>query len=861
MSTSSYRLPTHVSPRRYDIQLDAQVGREDFTGHVTIGLVLHEAKDTIDLHARDLTILDVKIHLNGQTYPATVTMDPDNERVVLQFPQAFPAGEASLDVTFFGKVSQTLKGLYLAQDRPEQLLCTQCEATDARAIFPCFDEPTFKSQFAFEVTTPDPVVLANGPLLSVTDNPTTRTWKFAATKTMSSYLVALVIGDVASTAEKNVNGIPLRVWSMRGKEQMGHFALEYTARLLPWYEEYFGAPYHFDKYDQVAVPGFAAGAMENSGLVLFRQGLLIMAPETSSWNQEKAIAHVIAHEFAHMWFGNLVTMQWWDDLWLNEAFAEWMSLRVISELSPDYQIWNQFEEVKNYALAEDALESTHAIYSPVETPAQAEELFDAIVYLKGCAVLRMLETFLEPQTFRRGIQTYMQEFAERNARGADLWRHLQAASQLPVTQIMESWILQAGYPCVMATLETREGGQQLQVSQRRFFANPQGPQENRQLWHIPLTLRYRDDAGLHEHRYLLSDATGTISIPVQGELQWCYPNAEQIGFYRQSLSQSLLNKVLLRLDELRPAEQMGLLDDQWALTRSAHQSMTTFLDVLASMALGTGNYNVLSTIVQRLYTLEQMVEDLGDTSVLQQFRFWVKSLFEGRLKLLGFEPQPGESIEVSQQRVSVVKAMTTLAHDPEAVAQADALAEREAADAQSVDPNLAATIVEAHARFGDSELFKKYVHIYQTRKASGAPPQAVNRYLYGFACFRPPELVRQTLNLLDEGILPKEATLPLLYRMLDARHSQLPAWEYLKSNWHTIKDLGIGSGEVIKDTGKLPYFMRGDLVEFCEANVKGIADMGYAQALETMDLLAEFQSRAKQDLEAWWSRVEQEGAT
>ena len=856
MSTSTYRLPLHVTPRRYDLKLDAQLGREDFSGQVVITLHLHQPTGTIDLHARDITVLQAELMVNGQTYPAAVTMDPDNERMVLQFSQTFAVGEASLALTFQGKVSQMLKGLYLAQDRPEQLLCTQCEATDARAIFPCFDEPAFKAQFALEVTTPDPVVLANTPLLSVTDNHGTKTWKFAPTKTMSSYLVALVIGDVASTAEKVVNGIPLRVWAMRGKEHMGTFALDYTARLLPWYEEYFGTPYHFDKYDQAAVPGFAAGAMENSGLVIFRQNLLLMAPETSSWKQEKAIAHVIAHEFAHMWFGNLVTMQWWDDLWLNEAFADWMSLRVISEISPEYRIWNDFEEAKNYALTEDALENTHPIYSPVETPAQAEELFDAITYLKGCAVLRMLETFLGSDIFRSGLRTYMQEFAERNACGADLWRHLQAASQQPVTQIMESWILQGGYPYVSVTLE----GQQLQFSQRRFLAKPQAAQDHPQLWHIPLLIRYQDEEGTHEHRYLLSEVTAAVQLPIQGELQWCYPNTEQIGFYRQSLSPALLDKILLHLDQLSAAEQIGFLSDQWALTRSGQQSITAFLDILTAMSARTEHHNVLSDIVQDLNTLEQMVEDLGDSLVLQRFRVWVKSLFEARLKSFGFEPQPGESMEVSQQRISVVKAMTILAHDPEAVAEAGTLAEREAADAQSVDPNLAAVLVEAQARFGDDELFKRYVDIYQQRKASGAPPQTVNRYLYSFASFRLPQLVRQTLSLLDEGILPREATLPVLYQMLGARHSQAAAWEYIKGNWQTIKELGIGTSEVIKDTGKLPYSMRGDLVEFCEANVKGIADIAYGQALETMDLLAEFQARTKQDLVTWWNHAGLEGA-
>ena len=852
MSTSTYRLPSHASPRRYDVELDAQLGREEFGGRAIIALDLHETNDTIDLHARDLTVTDANLIIAGQSHPATVTIDPDNERIILQFSQAFPVGEASLSLTFSGKVSQTLKGLYLAQNRPEQVLCTQCEATDARAIFPCFDEPTFKAQFAFEITTtPDAIVLANGPLLSVTDNNTTKTWKFAPTKTMSSYLVALVIGDVASTVEQTVNGIPLRVWAMRGKEQLGTFALEYTARLLPWYEEYFGAPYHYDKYDQVAVPGFAAGAMENSGLVLFRQELLIMAQESSSWKQEKLIAHVIAHEFAHMWFGNLVTMQWWDDLWLNEAFAEWMSYRVISELSPEYRLWDDFEGDQNFALAADALESTHAIYSPVKTPAQAQELFDAITYLKGCAVMRMLENFLGSETFRNGLRNYIQEFAERNAQGSDLWRHLQAASQQPITQIMESWILQSGHPCLAVTLETRNAQQQLQLSQKRFFTNPQAPRDNDQLWQVPLVIRYADDTGTHIMRHVLTDTTGTLTLQVNGDLRWCYLNADQIGFYRQNLNGTLLNKILVHLDQLSPSEQMGFLADQWALTRSGDQPLAQFLEVLKATAFQSDNYNVLFEIVDHLRTLERMVEDLRNASVLDHFRQWIKSLFEERLKALGFEPRPGESTEVSQQRISVINAMTTLAHDHNAVAQAGILAERETDNPQSVDPNLAAMIVAVHAQFGDGELFKKHVKIYQERKANSAPPQTVTRYLYSFASFRAPELVSQTLSLLDEGILPKEAMLPVLGQMLAARHSQLAAWEYTKSNWPTIKELGMGTTGLIKAAGNLPYSLRNDFVEFCETSVKGVADMGYAQALETMDLLAEFQARTKHELVTW----------
>lgn len=857
MSTSTYRLPSHATPQRYDIQIDTQLGREEFSGKATIALDLHEAKDTIDLHVRDLLISQADLTINGQTLPASITPDPDNERTVLHFSQTFGVGKAVLRLTFTGKVSQTLRGLYLAQNRPEQALCTQCEATDARAIFPCFDEPTFKAQFAFEVTTaPDAIVLANGPLLYVTDNGSTKTWKFAPTKKMSSYLVALVIGDMASAVEKIVNDIPLRIWTMRGKEHMGAFALEYTSRLLPWYEEYFGVPYHYDKYDQAAVPGFAAGAMENSGLVLFRQELLIMTSGSASWQQEKRIAHVIAHEFAHMWFGNLVTMQWWDDLWLNEAFAEWMSYRVISELSPEYHIWDDTQAGKSYALTVDALENTHPIYSPVETPAQAQELFDAITYLKGCAVMRMLENFLGPETFRNGLRTYMQEFTEGNARGADLWRHLQSASQQPVTQIMESWILQGGHPCVTISLENANGQAQLLLSQRRFFSNPKTQKGNVQLWQVPLVIRFADDEGTHVLRHVLNDNAERLPLPVHGAVRWCHANFDTIGFYRQKFDQVLLHKLLAHLEQLSPAEQMGLLSDQWALTRSGDQNIAQFLDALTALASKSDNYNLLFEIVEHLRTLEQMVEDTGDGTALERFRRWVGKSFKERLDKLGFEPHPDEDIEISQQRVSAINAMTTLAHHPEAIKQARVFADREAANPHEVDANLAALFATVNAQFGDADTFKKHVNIYQTRKNNSSPPQEVTRYLYSFPSFRTPELVTQTLNLLDEGIAPKEAWGPILSRMFNARHSQVAAWEYFKANWSTIKEMGLGMSTLIEYAGQLPYSMRADLVAFCEANVKGEADRAYAQALETMDLMDEFQARVKDDLIRWLNHTE-----
>ena len=851
----AYRLPTHVYPTSYDIEIDARLGRQDTHGKVTIQLDIREARDTIELHARDLKLSDARLTIGGMTLEGEIEQDNERNMAAIRFDKPLPVGEATLEINFDGEISKGLEGLYLAKDGPEECLCTQCEEIDARRIFPCFDEPTFKASFAWKVTTsPDMTVLANGPLLSVedSDDGKSKTWSFAPTKRMSSYLVALVIGDVAGTEEEVVSGKSIRVYGLRGKEQMGQFAHGYTARLLPWYEDYFGAEYHFDKYDQVAVPGFSAGAMENSGLVLFRQSYLLMDPRTASFKQEQVIALVVAHEFAHMWFGNLVTMKWWDDLWLNEAFAEWMAYKAVNTLSPQYEVWNDFQGGKNAALAADAQVSTHPIYSPVETPAQAAELFDVITYQKGSSVMRMLENFLGNDAFRAGLRTYMKEFSESNAVGHDLWRHLQAASHHPVTDIMESWINQSGYPVVTISAEGSGEATRLNLSQTRFYSSPNPSSVDEQLWQIPLVIRYEDGEGVHEIRHLLGEQEASISLPLSGDLKWCYANADEIGFYRQNPDATLLKGLLANLDKLSPLEQMGLLGDQWALVRNATHNMGQFLEVLSAM-LPIEYYSITEEVVGHLHNLERLLEDAGDEKAIAKFREWVGGSFKNRLSQLGFEPREGESKDEVQRRTAVVDAMATLAQDPATLDKVTELADMEAADPASVDANLAGTLVAAAAQFADSARFDRYVEIYQDRKGGSTSPQETNRYLYSFPAFRKDNLVERVFKLMDDGVIPQEGLGPILRYMYTLSHAQVPTWNYVKSHWDTIHTLGGHwvSGLVIA-SGQLPSRYRDELVAFYDENLKGEAERGYARCLETLDQMAEFKARTQGDLVGWF---------
>ena len=856
MNSKAYRLPRSVLPRQYDVALEARPDAEEVRGRVSIQVDVREPTTTVELNSVGIDVQDTQISANGYALPGTVALDGERELATIQFERELPVGPATLDIAFRRPVSNSLEGLYLAKDADGVMLSTQCEPTAARQIFPCFDEPTFKARFAYTITTaPDLTVLTNGRLVSATASAdgSAKTWTFAPTKPMSSYLVAISIGDIASTREVVVRDVPLRIWALRGKEQMGEFGLEYTARLLPFYEEYFGTPYHFEKLDQIGIPAFAAGAMENAGLITYRQTALLMDPATASWDAEKWIATVIAHEFAHMWFGDLVTMRWWDDLWLNEAFASWLSYHAVQTLTPEYDIWDEVQRFKDHVMDVDSLASSHPIYNRVETPSDAMEMFDEITYEKGCAILRMLHNFLGDEAFKQGLQGYLREFAEGNAAGGDLWRNLQQASNEPVSQIMESWILQAGQPIVSVALEGSGGETRLRLTQGRFFSSQAAMREpNEQLWSVPLVIRYQDDAGVHETRGLLAERETTLPLQVTGALAWCYANAGEVGFYRLQPDAALLQGLLANIERVSVPEQIGLLRDQWALVQNGSQSITPVLDVIATLAR-SDDYRVLRAVTSYLRTLEDYLEDAGDAEALAGFRAWAAATFSGKLAALGYEPRKGESRNEEQARVSVVSAMTRFAQDAEAIAQARQWAAREAEDPNAVDANLAPVFVNTNARFGDAAVFDKHVAIYRQRKAAGGVPEQAERYLETFPLFRQPELVSRTLALIDDGTVAAENEGGVLGQLLMQRYGQDAAWNYMKVHWKDIEErLTFFVPVAVAYTGNLPISYKDDVTAFFDAHLNGQFQNSLARAMATMEQTAEVKARTRDELVAWF---------
>src|SRR5262245_23679490 len=504
---SRFRLPVDVRPLSYDVHLEPDLTAGTFAGEVRIAVRLEKARAAITLHAADLAITRAAAHVGGAEVAVKARVVRADETVTLRGVRPLPAGEVTLVLGFKGQLNQHLRGFYAASADGKPYAFTQCEAADARRVLPCFDEPAFKARFRVAVTARDgDTVLSNAPVeREVPARPGFHTVHFAETPPLSTYLLALAVGPLEGSATRMVGSTPIRVWHVPGKGQLTEIGLEAAAEALRRLEDYFAIPYPYGKLDLVAVPDFEAGAMENAGAVFFRETLLLLDPATASLGERKRAAEVIAHELAHMWYGDLVTMAWWDDLWLNEAFATWMAYRVVDDWRPEWRLWHGFEHDRAGALALDALASTHPIYATVRSVAEATENFDAITYEKGAAVVRMIEHYLGPELFRDGVRLYMRRHRDGNTVAADLWRALEEASGRQVTRVAQAWIAQAGFPVV--SVAPAPGGRGLRVRQERFFADPRVPAARRRArWPVPLVIKWADGGGPSTGRFLVDRA-------------------------------------------------------------------------------------------------------------------------------------------------------------------------------------------------------------------------------------------------------------------------------------------------------------------------------------------------------------------
>ena len=553
MNEDPYRLPRHVVPRHYRLRLEPDLAAATFSGTEVVTVEVAKRTDRVVLNAIELDIHEAWfIAGDGHRTDASVEYEEETQRAILVLAEAIPAGPAEFRCRFSGILNDQLRGFYRSTftdvDGREQVIATtQFEATDARRAFPCWDEPDFKASFGVTLVVPDDLMaVSNGAETSrASSGNGKKAVSFADTIEMSTYLVAFVVGPFDATEPVDVNGVPLRIIAPRGKEHLTGFALECSRFCLDYLASYYGIPYPGDKVDMVAIPDFAFGAMENLGCITYRESVLLVDEATATTSEKMRVLDVIGHELAHMWFGDLVTMKWWNGIWLNEAFATFMEMKATAAYRPEWKRWLEFVAVERpWAFKVDELAGTRPVEYEVRSPEDAEGMFDALTYGKGSAVLRMMEQHIGEEAFRGGVGAYLRAHAYANTETEDLWRSLDEASGWPVGDIVDTWILQGGYPRV--SVRAVPGG--VALRQARFLLIPD-PSDSA-LWKVPVRIRGSAGGEPFETKALLDGPE--VVIPTGGPVDWVVANAAGHGFYRTLYQESLQAALLARLEELGP---------------------------------------------------------------------------------------------------------------------------------------------------------------------------------------------------------------------------------------------------------------------------------------------------------------------
>lgn len=798
MDNQKYRLSPDVRPERYDIHLDCDLKSFSFSGDETIALDIAATQDKIVLNALDL---DIKSAL---LYPAdsskekgeklSIKLDTALERVELTGTGKIKEGKYKLSLSFDGTINDKLRGFYRsAQNMPNGeknwIGLTQFEATDARRAFPSFDEPEFKSVFKLALTVDKTLTaVSNTPIESENESGNgKKTFAFKPTMKMSTYIVAFVIGQFEVSKPVDVDGIPMRIYAPLGKLALTSFSLEIGAAALSFFNKYYGIPYPGEKMDMIAVPDFAFGAMENLGAVIYRENALLVDPKAASHAELERVADVVAHELAHMWFGNLTTMKWWNGIWLNEAFATFMELVAVDNWKPQWKRWETFGVSRAAAFATDGLTATRKIEFPVIKPEEANGMFDVLTYEKGASVLRMLEQYIGAAKFKEGVNLYLSKHKFANTETHDLWDALGERAGEPVQDIMNSWIFQEGHPLVKVELAADK--RTVKLSQQRFFYLKEAGKGDKTVFQVPLLLKALTKDGIKESRFLLTGTEGQYQF--DSEVETVLVNAGGHGFYRVLYQSPLLEKLKAALAEsykkdpaadkltLSTLERFNLVNDLWALTVNGSVSLSEFFDFI-KLAKLESDKNVWSVIVSALQYVDRVFpKDRKRVNAL------TKELLRPTYECLGFEEQASDSEQVKQMRGLTIQALGTTGDDKDVQAEAAKRYEAHKSGQAKLAPDVLTATVFVLAGCGDAARYEEFSEAF--RKAQS--PQESDRYMYALAMFDDSALLQKTLEKTLTGEVRSQNAPYLVRNVLLNPAARASGWQFVKDNWEKIREL------------------------------------------------------------------------
>jgi cytosol alanyl aminopeptidase len=799
-----------VKPTGYRVELTLDPDKETFSGSIHIALDIERSTQILWLNATNIVVRKASL-TQGAAAQDVIVVPGGGNFLGLRFSSQVSAGAAEIEIDYKGKVLlRDQSGIFRTEDAGNRYLLTQFEQISARRAFPCFDEPNYKVPWQVTLHVPaQNSVVSNTPVLSESTAGATKTFVFEKTKPLPSYLVAFGVGpfEFVKAGFAGKNHVPVRIVTAKGRADEAEYAARVTATILTRLEEYFGVPYPYAKADQVAIPISAGFAMENAGMVTYGQTIILAKPRSDTEERRRTYASIAAHELAHQWFGDLVTTAWWNDIWLNEAFATWMSDKLIAEWKPEWETRAANVSDKLNAEGRDSLLTARKIRQNIESNGDIENAFDGITYQKGAAVIGMFENWAGAEAFRSGVHNYMERYAFRTATTADFLDAVSAATRKNLTQAFSTFLDQSGVPVVSVALDCSRGAPALRLGQRRYL--PLGSKDTgSQIWNIPVCVRY--GSGDSSRASCVPMTKPTMEVPLEAAScpTWVQANDKAVGYYRVEYAAGLMGK-LIEADAARrlsAPERVDLIGDARALTESGKMPSADALALVPvfhadperhvvaealKLATGPGNY-----LVRR---------DLET-----KYAEFIRANFAERAREIGWTPKAGESDEARLLRPRLLAAVATFGHDDALARQAKDLADTWLWTQKGIAPSLVGSVLTTAAYSGDTALAERYVVVWP--KLDAQQQDSLLEAMFGF---RDPQAIRSLFEALLSGKLP---VTPAGYLFFHAgRNSDKTRgvrFEFLKAHYdHVVQLLGESA---FSGKSQLPNVGAG----FCDAQAK-----------------------------------------
>ncbi|HYP15243.1 MAG TPA: M1 family metallopeptidase [Bryobacteraceae bacterium] len=828
------RLPEGIKPLSYELDLKLVPEEDNFSGTVAIEVQIDKPAEVIWLNATGLKLEAASIQSGGKSQEARVIEGGE------AFAGLVPAGplstgKARITVRYSGPLNKTdVEGVFKQQEGSDTYILTQFEPTSARRAFPSFDEPAFKTPFTYTLRVPKQhKAFSNTPQTGESEDGPLKVVKFARSKPLPTYLVAFAVGpfDVVDGGPVGRNKVPHRVIVPRGRAADVKYVVEVTPRIVAGLEEYFGIPYPYEKLDQITIPitvGF--GAMENAGLITYQQGILLAKPGQDTPQWKRGSTGTITHEIAHQWFGNMVTPAWWDDIWLNEAFATWMGNLVTGKLFPEWKQRVAAVSSKYRVMEQDTLLTARKIRNPIQDVGDIGRAFDGITYQKGGAVIRMFENYVGADQFRKGVQAYMKKHAWGAATAADFVSSISRASGKNVNAAFSTFLDRAGVPLLTVDLNCNQGTKpQLEVTQQRSL--PLGSKGDRSVyWQVPVCVSYENGQAVARQCSMLADPKDKITLGSAGSCpQWVYVGEGATGYYRVKYSDKLQTSLKSAAPRLSLQEQVDLLRNTWALVTSGEVAADVALGMVPEAAKSP-NREIVATALEIVNGLNRSVP----AELRPRFEAFVRDNFSERARSLGWEAKPGETEDTPLLRAALLGVAGFVGRDPEIIEQAKKLGTSWLETRTGVSPDLIGLALGISAKFGDRALFDRYIAAVKSTK-----DRRERQYIHGgLAQFEDPAIVSEALKLLLDTAVDVREYGYLLFAYQEEPATERMAWDFTKANYDAVlrrlpTQLGTGAGTTLIRSGE--FFCndqgRAEVAEFFKGKVDKIS--GGSRQLES----------------------------